>query len=111
PFGDTIRLGKPRSGDPEVMAVREQIGAATHLFDGGSSGLRPVAREGIAARLERLAVLDRPAELLQRGVRAAVPSGTTRKDLLSGTWLGHPVHPPLTDIVIGSWSSALLLDL
>jgi nitrite reductase/ring-hydroxylating ferredoxin subunit/uncharacterized membrane protein len=32
------------------------------------------------------------------------------KDLLSGTWLGHPLHPVLTDVVIGSWDSALMLD-
>jgi nitrite reductase/ring-hydroxylating ferredoxin subunit/uncharacterized membrane protein len=32
------------------------------------------------------------------------------KDFLSGTWLGHPLHPVLTDVVIGSWDSALMLD-
>jgi nitrite reductase/ring-hydroxylating ferredoxin subunit/uncharacterized membrane protein len=44
-------------------------------------------------------------------VRAAVPQESRLKDLLSGTWLGHPVHPPLTDVVVGAWTSALLLDL
>jgi nitrite reductase/ring-hydroxylating ferredoxin subunit/uncharacterized membrane protein len=29
---------------------------------------------------------------------------------LSGTALGHPLHPPLTDVVIGAWTSALALD-
>jgi nitrite reductase/ring-hydroxylating ferredoxin subunit/uncharacterized membrane protein len=33
------------------------------------------------------------------------------KDLLSGTQLGHPLHPMLTDIPIGAWTSAFLLDL
>jgi nitrite reductase/ring-hydroxylating ferredoxin subunit/uncharacterized membrane protein len=33
------------------------------------------------------------------------------KDLLSGTWLGHPLHPVLTDVTIGSWDSSLFLDL
>jgi nitrite reductase/ring-hydroxylating ferredoxin subunit/uncharacterized membrane protein len=33
------------------------------------------------------------------------------KDLLAGTWLGHPVHPMLTDLPIGAWTSALVLDL
>src|SRR5699024_188539 len=33
------------------------------------------------------------------------------KEAVSGTWLGHPVHPPLTDLVIGSFVSASLLDL
>jgi len=33
------------------------------------------------------------------------------KDLLSGTWLGHPAHPMLTDVPIGAWTSAFALDL
>jgi nitrite reductase/ring-hydroxylating ferredoxin subunit/uncharacterized membrane protein len=40
----------------------------------------------------------------------AVGPGTL-KDALSGTWLGHPVHPPLTDFTVGSWTSAVALDL
>ena len=32
-------------------------------------------------------------------------------EALSGTWLGHPVHPLLTDVVVGSFTSASLLDL
>ena len=31
-------------------------------------------------------------------------------DLLSGTPLGHPLHPLLVAIPLGSWTSALLLD-
>jgi uncharacterized membrane protein len=31
--------------------------------------------------------------------------------LLQGRWLGHPVHPVLTDLVIGFWTSAFVLDL
>lgn len=34
-----------------------------------------------------------------------------RADVLEGAWLGHAVHPPLTDLPIGMWSSALALDL
>lgn len=26
-------------------------------------------------------------------------------------WLGHAVHPPLTDVALGTWTSASLLDL
>jgi nitrite reductase/ring-hydroxylating ferredoxin subunit/uncharacterized membrane protein len=29
----------------------------------------------------------------------------------SGTWLGHPLHPVLTDLPIGCWTSAMALDL
>jgi nitrite reductase/ring-hydroxylating ferredoxin subunit/uncharacterized membrane protein len=72
--------------------------------------MEPVARERIAERIERVDALDTVAEPLQRAVRAAIPQGTRVKDVLSGTWLGHPLHPPLTDVVIGSWTSALVMD-
>src|SRR5215211_1463237 len=65
----------------------------------------------IAERIEELEALDTVSEPLQRAVRIAVPQESRVKDLLSGTWLGHPLHPPLTDAVIGAWTSALLLDL
>ena len=42
---------------------------------------------------------------------ANVLSNRTVKDALSGTWLGHPLHPMLTDVPIGSWTSAFVLDL
>ena len=33
------------------------------------------------------------------------------KDLLNGTWLGHPLHPATTDIPIGAFLVAIVLDL
>jgi nitrite reductase/ring-hydroxylating ferredoxin subunit/uncharacterized membrane protein len=91
--------------------VGTKLRSATHFFEGGLGVLRPAGREAISERIERLTFLDPVAGLLQRGVRAAVPQDTAVKDVLSGTWLGHPVHPPLTDVVVGSWTSAWLLDL
>ena len=73
--------------------------------------MEPVVREAVAERIEQLSVLDSVSEPLQQAVRRLVPEQSQLKDLLSGTWLGHPVHPPLTDVVIGAWTSALLLDL
>jgi nitrite reductase/ring-hydroxylating ferredoxin subunit len=32
-------------------------------------------------------------------------------DLLHGSWLGHPLHPVLTDVTIGAWMAGGLLDL
>ena len=54
--------------------------------------------------------LDAPSQALQRIVHRAVPEGTT-KDVLSGTWLGHALHPMLTDLPIGFWTSAWVLDI
>jgi nitrite reductase/ring-hydroxylating ferredoxin subunit/uncharacterized membrane protein len=79
--------------------------------DPKGTAVKPLARETIADRIEHLDGLDAFAEPLQAAVRNVVPPESQLKDLLSGTWLGHPFHPPLTDVVIGAWTSALLLDL
>lgn len=41
---------------------------------------------------------------------AAGNAGQYAKDFLHGTWLGHPLHPVLTDLPIGAWTTALALD-
>jgi nitrite reductase/ring-hydroxylating ferredoxin subunit/uncharacterized membrane protein len=60
--------------------------------------------------LESVEALDEAALKLAGAVSKAVPVGVAR-DALSGTWLGHALHPPLTDVVIGSFISVTLLDL
>lgn len=50
------------------------------------------------------------AVAIGKGIRAAIPPGAL-KDALSGAWLGHALHPALTDVVLGSFLSATLLDL
>src|SRR3712207_975851 len=60
--------------------------------------------------LESVEALDGAALKLAGAVSNAVPVGVPR-DALSGTWLGHALHPMLTDVVIGSFMSATLLDL
>ena len=47
----------------------------------------------------------------QRAVSRVAPQESVLKDLLSGTLLGRPLHPMLTDVVIGSWTSASVLDI
>jgi nitrite reductase/ring-hydroxylating ferredoxin subunit/uncharacterized membrane protein len=37
--------------------------------------------------------------------------GHSLKTFLHGTWLGHPLHPVLTDIPIGAWTIAVVFDL
>ncbi len=49
-------------------------------------------------------------EKLAGAIKSIVGPGTA-KDSLSGTWLGHQLHPLLTDIPIGSFTSATILDL
>lgn len=66
--------------------------------------------EALVEQVEGLAPLDAPGKWIGGTVRGAVKPGAF-KDLLSGTKLGHSVHPALTDLVIGSWTSATVLDL
>jgi nitrite reductase/ring-hydroxylating ferredoxin subunit/uncharacterized membrane protein len=72
--------------------------------------MRPVFR-WIPERLEKVTTLDALSRPIQKTIGRLVPQGTPLKDLLSGTWLGHPLHPMLTDVVIGAWTSAWFLDL
>jgi nitrite reductase/ring-hydroxylating ferredoxin subunit/uncharacterized membrane protein len=37
-------------------------------------------------------------------------SGRVTKDMLNGAWLGHPLHPVLTDIPVGAWMMAQVFD-
>ena len=46
-----------------------------------------------------------------RWVSALFRPITPIRDLLNGTWLGHPVHPAVTDVPIGALSVVILLDL
>lgn len=63
----------------------------------------------LAERIGDLEGLDGPAEAVARKVRGLLDPGAA-KDAISGAWLGHALHPLLTDIPIGTWSSATMLD-
>ena len=64
----------------------------------------------VAMRIEKFDALDGIAEPLADTVKKLIPPGRL-KDLLSGTWLGHQLHPLLTDIPIGAFTGATVLDL
>lgn len=66
--------------------------------------------EKIADAIESAKVLDRPSAVLASGLQRALGPKALR-DLLSGTPIGHPAHPLLVAIPIGSWSAATYLDL
>jgi nitrite reductase/ring-hydroxylating ferredoxin subunit len=52
--------------------------------------------------------LDAVAEPVQGAVKA-VPQPV--RNVLDGVWFGNPLHPALTDVPIGAWSAAFVLDL
>lgn len=66
--------------------------------------------ESLAHRVEELDAADGIAKQIQGLVHDALGSGALR-DALTGRRLGHAVHPVLTDLPIGFWTSAFTLDL
>lgn len=54
--------------------------------------------------------LDRLADRIQPVVRDLLDPHQRLHDLLDGTWLGVPLHPALTDVPVGSWVTAFVLD-
>jgi uncharacterized membrane protein len=67
----------------------------------------PVA---LTERLEETAALD-PVVRAVRPLADALVASPLRRDLLRGKWLGHALHPLMTDAPIGFWVSAGVLDL
>ena len=69
----------------------------------------PPPVEPLIDAVEGAEALDAAGQAIGKQVRNAFGPGVVR-DALSGTWLGHSLHPLLTDVVIGSWTSASILD-
>src|SRR5215831_1500962 len=64
--------------------------------------------------LEQQHWLEPAGDTIQQAIGKAVPyEGKARrfKDFLHGTWLGHPLHPALTDLPLGAWSASLMMDI
>lgn len=59
--------------------------------------------------VEQAQWLDPSVQATKKVVDAALPSPALR-DLLHGVWLGHPLHPALIILPLGSWISAGVLD-
>lgn len=77
--------------------------------DGASRSAAAPAVVRMMRGLEESPALDGlgdAVELLSRPL-----SGERVSAVLRGQWAGHALHPALTDLPIGFWTSALLLDL
>lgn len=64
--------------------------------------------------LERQEWLEPVESGLQKGVAGAFEAtggpGRAARNFLHGVWLGHPLHPALTDVPLGAWTAAVILD-
>ena len=64
--------------------------------------------EQLARALGNQESLDSLATPLQEAIRSLFKGEV--KDLLHGKWLGHPLHPALIDLPLGSWTLAAIFD-
>jgi nitrite reductase/ring-hydroxylating ferredoxin subunit/uncharacterized membrane protein len=66
---------------------------------------------GLIARQQWLEGVEQSLQkAIQKAYENAGPAGRTLKNGLHGTWLGHPLHPALTDVPIGAWTAAMMFD-
>ncbi len=64
----------------------------------------------IAHAIEEVRSLDAMANPLSAAVRETLDGVPQLKSFLKGVWLGHPLHPAITDIPIGAWTTAVVVD-
>ena len=64
----------------------------------------------VPTRLEDFDALDTAAKPLQR-ISARLTRTNAMKRALSGSWCAHRLHPMLTDVPIGCFTSASAIDL
>lgn len=71
--------------------------------------------EAIDRTIEKFPALSDNGLKLARGIHNAVLQGGdgARRvaDILHGVWLGHPLHPVLTDVSVGAWSLGSFFDI
>jgi uncharacterized membrane protein len=78
--------------------------AEAQLTAGAPAGLVEIVH-----RLESEKALDGPVAVIDRLTQPLDAPGPSH--LLSGAWMGHALHPLMTDFPLGAWMSATLLDL
>lgn len=82
-----------------------------------NEGFEPPDQDGDApsgfarfgAALDGAEGLDAVADPIHGALDRRMPGRV--RSILQGEWLGHPLHPMLTDLPIGFWTSAWVLDL
>jgi nitrite reductase/ring-hydroxylating ferredoxin subunit/uncharacterized membrane protein len=69
-----------------------------------------VASGGIVSSIANARALDTVADVIQPPIRRARDANPSVKSALSGSWIGHSLHPILTDIPIGAFTALAVLD-
>ncbi len=66
----------------------------------------------VISRQDWLKPVEKTLTLLARATLER-PSSFAQKvrNFLHGTWLGHPLHPAITDVPLGAWTAATIFDI
>ena len=64
---------------------------------------------GFLDRAADVSTFDKTIDVARKAVEAVLKPQAV-SDFLHGTWLGHPLHPVLVQVPIGTWLSAGVLD-
>ncbi|MFF0813609.1 DUF2231 domain-containing protein [Rhodococcus sp. NPDC003318] len=65
----------------------------------------------LLSRPDSVTGLDRVGDPLRDRIAGLLDRHPVVAGLLRGSWLGHPVHPALVTLPVGSWTAAVVLDL
>ena len=75
---------------------------------------RIMSENAITALIDRQDWLDTASGAVQNAVTSvyqrAGEAGQAVKDALHGTWMGHPLHAAITDVPVGAWTAAVVMD-
>jgi len=96
-----------------VLAVKPHVSLTSLQRDRTQEEVR-MGNDAIITGITRQDWLE-PAEerlqkLLHQSFAGGGRGGQKIKNILHGTWLGHPLHVILTDVPIGAWTTALVFD-
>jgi nitrite reductase/ring-hydroxylating ferredoxin subunit/uncharacterized membrane protein len=69
-----------------------------------------MAAEAIANVIDKQGWIEPASDPIQKFLKQFLGDARSIKDALHGTWLGHPLHPVLTDVPVGAWTLAMALD-
>lgn len=78
-------------------------------MNGHRWGMSTISLGALAHAVDRAEGLDRMVEPIHERLEPLLDRGSIGA-ALRGEWLGHPVHPLLTDLPIGCWTTAWALD-
>jgi uncharacterized membrane protein len=105
---DAVRIGVIGAAVPGTLNDGD---TAQPDLAGGMGDMQPDGPlRQLADQIEHAKALDGAAEAIQRAGRSVLGNGPVRS-VLTGVPIGHPLHPALVALPIGSWVSASVLDL